>query len=71
MGEKSGWSDIWLNAIMEWQGIESNEPIGKVMNGGHDFDPEGTHNQHSSKWPARVLFIHLQLGHPRFVQWYL
>ena len=49
-----GGSDIWLRAVNEWQG-ESSSPMGEATNGGPGFDTEGTHNQHSSKWPGNVI----------------
>lgn len=54
MGKTSGGHDSWLNAIVEEQDTESDKPMGEATNG--KLDPDGTHNQHSQKWPAGVLF---------------
>ena len=35
---------------------ESTETMGEATNGGHEFDPGGTHNQCSSQWSGKVLF---------------
>lgn len=35
---------------------ESTKTMGEATNGGREFDPGWTHNQHSSKWSGKVLF---------------
>lgn len=35
---------------------DSHKTVGEVTNGGHEFEPEGTHNQHSPKWSGSALF---------------
>ena len=37
---------------------DSHKTMGEVSNGGrgHEFEPEGTHNQHSPKWSGSALF---------------
>lgn len=46
---------IGLEQLMSSEVRKSNRLMGEATDAGRDFDAGGTHNQHSPRWPGRVL----------------